>query len=245
MIIENHYNPVVYQRLRAVFDAGAWETLVPLLEGLSHAQFRAAGHMLAERLLMDVEPDTFWMVVERLVAWNARAMLVTLAKAAARRLQAGTLSVRDEGVACLSRSLQGGVAGQDGHLLDRRKLVATLLPAMSRPEDVESLLRLFVVGDDRAMIDMLLQVRGMAVAFVLFRLLRKEESDTAYLTTVCRSLLHRSERMDDLSFNLTLLIKEFYGLQGVGGTFSLRLQPYEMAGVDTDYAAFSRLLSRV
>jgi hypothetical protein len=46
------------------------------------------------------------------------------------------------------------------------------------------------------------------------------------------------KRGDGLSFNLASLIKAYFGLDELKGTFSLRLKPYELARIESSYKAF-------
>jgi hypothetical protein len=46
------------------------------------------------------------------------------------------------------------------------------------------------------------------------------------------------KRGDALSFNLASLMKEYFGLEEMKGTFSLRLKPFELARLETSYRAF-------
>ncbi len=245
--MELHYHPMIYARLRQLFDAGDWEMLTAYLDGLSHSHFRTAGYLIGERLLTDVPAATFWDVASRLILWQPKAFTVTMAKAAAPRLSAGTLTLADDGFLRLAAALEG-----DSHLLDRQKLLLQWLPVIAEPQALERLFDLLRVGEARRRVDFLLRTEGLTAAFVLLRTLRFEEHDRDYLTAVCRQLIHRASTLahsagqaDSLSYNLASLLRTYFDLQDLRGTFSLTLQPYELSRLDTDFDTFCRVVTKV
>ena len=82
----------------------------------------------------------------------------------------------------------------------------------------------------------------MVAAFVLLRALCYEEHDRDFLITTCRQVMKRG---DNLSFNLASLLRTYFDLPEVKGTFSLALQPYELSRLDTDFDVFSRVMTKV
>ena len=245
--MDQHYHPIVYARLRQLFDGGDWEALTTYLDSLSNAHFRTAGYLIGERLLTDVSADTFWEVASRLILWQPKAFTVTMAKAAAQRLTAGSLSLADEGFLRLAAALAG-----DSHLVDRQKLLMQWLPVIGQPQVMEHLFDLFHVSEPRRRVDFLLRTDGLTAAFVLLRTLRFEEHDGDYLTAVCRQLIHRASTLshstgqaDSLSYNLASLLRTFFDLPDLRGTFSLTLQAYELSRLDTDFDTFRRVVTKV
>ena len=61
------------------------------------------------------------------------------------------------------------------------------------------------------------------------------------LLAVDRSDLMR--RGDALGFNLASLLKAYYGLDALKGTFSLNIQPYQLARLSADYRAFCQAMN--
>ena len=245
--MDQHFHPIINQHLKKLFEEHDWNGLQSYLDSLSHSHFRTAGYMIGERLLAGVPADEFWTVVQRLILWQPKAFTVTLAKAAAPRLQAGTLSVHDEGLRTLATALQS-----ETHVLDREKLLLQWLPAVREPAVMEELLQLFGLQEPRRRVEFLLRTDTPVAAFVLLRTLRFEEHDREYLTAVCRQLVRRAATLshsaghtDSLSFNLASLLRTYFDLPDIRGTFSLTIQPYELSRLDTDFDVFKRLITRV
>ena len=243
--MDRHYHPQVYARLRTLFGSEDWAALQAYLDGLSNAHFRTAGYMIGERLLMDVGRDAFWDVSRRLILWQPKAFTVTIAKSAAARLRQSSLSLTDSGFEVFAKALE-----DDSHAIDRQKF---LLVVMSEVKDYELMERLFAslgVNDARRRVDFLLRTGGLTAAFVLLRSLRYEEHDEDFLTTVCRDIIRRASNETDsrarsLSFNVASLLRSFFDLPDVRGTFSLAIEDYELSRIDTDFDAFCRVVTKV
>ena len=108
------------------------------------------------------------------------------------------------------------------------------------------------IHDSRRRVDFLLHTSGLVAAFVLLRTLRFEEHDSYYLTSVCRQLMHRASTLshstgqaDSLSFNMASLLRTYFDLPDLRGTFSLTLEPYELSRLDTDFDVFRRAITKV
>lgn len=245
--MDQHYHPIIYTRLRQLFEASDWDALVTYLQGLSHSHFRTAGYMIGERLLSDVTPETFWDVFTRLILWHPKAFAVTLSKAAALRFTNGSLSLQDSGFSTLTEALQ-----DDEHMIDREKMLLQWLPVATQPETMEALFTAMGVHQSRRRVDFLLRMDGIPAAFVLLKTLRFEEHDMEYLFSVCRQLIHRASTLshtmgkaDSISFNLASLLRTYFDLPDIRGTFSLNIQPYELSRLDTDFEMFKRFITKV
>ena len=245
--MDNHYNPIIYRRLQGLFEGHEWDALMPYLTTLSNSQFRTAGYMIGERLLRDVDAAVFWEVARCLILWDAKAFTVTLAKAAVPRFKAGTLSIEDEGFQQLTAAL-----ADERHVIDRQKLLLQWLPAVEDYATMEALFDALGITEARRRVDFLLQHDSLCAAFVLLRTLRFEEHDRDYLTSVCRQLIRRAAAQSSptgsggsLSYNLASLLRTYFDLPDLRGTFSLQLEHYELSRIDTDFEVFRRAVTKV
>ena len=245
--MDKHYHPIVCQRLQAIFEGRDWDALTPYLTTLSNSHFRTAGYLIGERFLPAAAAADFWTVAQRLILWDAKAFTVTVGKAATARFLAATLSLQDAGFLQLMDALQG-----DSHVIDREKLLRLWLPSATKPETMELLFNHLGVQAPRRRVDFLLQYDNLPAAFVLLRTLRFEEHDRDYLTGVCRQLIRRAATQSSatssggcLSFNLASLLRTYFDLPDLRGTFSLQLEPYELTRIDTDYEVFRRAVTKV
>lgn len=212
------------------------DALLSYLDGLSNSQFRAAGQLLGDSLLVEAEQDVFWPLFRSMFLSDRKAYLGTLLKALAARLSHNGLSVPAGTVA-------GGGVWDDMFVsvcdamtdTDRRKALLALLPLFESPADVERLLVQCGLREFSCWIPYLLQVQSRPCAFVLLKALRYVEHDRALLVRTCHLLMKRG---DEQSFAVAALMRLSFGLDEVRGTFSLTLKPYQLARVEQNYDAF-------
>ncbi|MBQ8969465.1 MAG: hypothetical protein IJ064_07035 [Bacteroidaceae bacterium] len=127
------------------------------------------------------------------------------------------------------------------HPLDVQKTLLKLLPAMRRPEDVIWLFRQLEMEEGEPRLPYLMRTPTLPSAYVLFRTLHYIEHDRALLVRMAHFLMKRG---DGPSFNLASLMKVYYGLDELKGTFSLRLEPFQLARIDNSYDAFCEIMRR-
>lgn len=237
MASEMRYNPVVLSRLVTLCGCKDWEAVVRYLQGLSHGAFRAAGLVLEKRVLPNMAEDDYWAVVLRLTEYHAKALLGTLLKSAVERIRSGTLSLQHEGFKTWACRLNA-----PGGEVDRRKTLLALIPALQEHADIELLLEALHVGAPRERLPYLLKGDTVPCYFLLFRTLHFLEHDKPLLVDCCRFLMKKG---DSLSFNLASLVKLYFDLPQVNGTFSLRFQPYELGRLEASFDTFSKALTRM
>ena len=205
--------------------SGDYDGLLDLLGSLSHAQFRTAVYMLGEKFALELEAEAFWRLFSVLLENNSKAFLIVMLKALAQRMEKGDVEIEDEGFVMLCSQMNE---------VDRQKTIAFLLPYLKDDEQVRHLFRCFAM-ESHEWIPYLIKVNTMPCAFVLFSSLRYIEHERDYLVRIAYYLMKRG---DGLSFNLASLMKAYFGLEELKGTFSLQLKPFELARLETSYKAF-------
>jgi len=224
--VDRHYSKTLEHHLLPVVQAGDAEELVCLLGSFSRSEQRTAGYMLGERLLTDCHVEVYWKLTEALVRYDSRAYLITLMKTFLLRLERGTASLADAGFARLSATFNE---------VERQKVALLLLPALVRPEDVEQFFHVTGIAKGREQMVYLVRIDTRPCLFLLLRSLRYIEHDRTELLKVARQLMKRGT---GISFNLASIIKVAFGLDELSGTFSLSLQPYQIARLEQNYDAF-------
>ena len=212
------------------------EQLLAYLAEMSNAQFRNASRVLGERLLPSVDNDVFWPLFRTLFLSDRKAYLGTLLKALVLRLS-------PRGAEVPASSLQeSGIWTSEFvsvcHELtdtDRKKVLLSLLPLLASPSDVERLFLQCGQKEGSSWIPFLLQVQSKPCYFLLLKALRYVEHDKPLLIRTCHFLMKRG---DGLSFSMASLLRLSFGLEEVRGTFSLSLEPYQLARIEQSYEAF-------
>lgn len=226
MASDIHYSSTLDARLSPCIMSGDYGVLEGILRTLSNSHYRTAGYMMGERYAPQLPWQKFWGLFAFLVGYDSKAFLTTMLKAFAVRLPERRGALYDEGFTSLCHGLND---------VEKRKALGRLLPSM---EDDTEVLRLFGAmecTDRRLWLPLLVQTTTMPCYYVLFNSLRYVEEDRPYLVRMAAFLIKKG---DSLSFNLASLMKEFFGLDEVKGTFSLRLKPYQLSRLEQSYAAF-------
>ena len=225
------YSKTLDSRLSPLLERREFAALRDVLSSLSHAQFRMAGIMIGERYAPRMDSASFWTLARCLVEWDSKAFLVTMLKAAVLRAAGEPSFMHDEGFADFCTVLND---------VDKFKLLARLLPVAHDHDDVPRLFALIGWTDRRQWLQPLMQVSSMPCYYTLFLALRTIEDDRAYLI---RTAVYLMKKGDSLSFNMACLVKEYFALDEVKGTFSMKLKPYQFSRVETSYDAFRSLMS--
>lgn len=230
MIADVHFNFMLNQRLHPLITSRMYDDLIVVLKSLSNAQFRVAGYMIGERYAMELENGEFWAVMERLVSFNTKAFLVTMLKALRVRMKEGKSSVKDNGMRDFCSILNE---------IDRQKTLKYILPDIDNIEDIEQFFCLLGYENRSEWIPYLLQSTSIPCYFELFSSLRYVEEDHGYLVRIASFLIKKG---DSLSFNLASLMKAYFGLDELKGTFSLSLKPYQLSRLENSFQAFSEAM---
>lgn len=226
MIKDVHYSLQIDRRMKPLVTAADFEGLLELVYSFSNSQFRTAVYMLGERYAMDLPRDTFWELFALLLERDAKAFLVVMLKALSDRMRKGEAAISDEGFGRLCGMMND---------IDRQKTIDFLLPFLTDDEQVRRLFRCFGMQETSELMPFLIRVNTLPCAFVLFSSLRYIEHERDYLVRIAYYLMKRG---DGLSFNLASLMKAYFGLEELKGTFSLQLKPFELARLETSYKAF-------
>lgn len=223
---DRHYSKTIEQHLLQPLKDADSEGLVRLLSSFSRSEQRTAGYMLGERLLLDCPAELYWQMTEALVCYDSKAYLITLMKTFLLRLSRGTASLSDVPFGRLAAGFNE---------VERQKVALLLLPELEQPKQVEHLFQLLGLAKGREQLVYLIRVDTLPCLFLLLRSLRYVEHDRAEVLKVARQLMKRGSGS---SFNLASIVKVAFGLDELSGTFSLRLQPYQIARLEQSYEAF-------
>lgn len=223
---DRHYSKTIEQHLLQPLKEADSEGLVRLLSLFSRSEQRTAGYMLGERLLLDCPAELYWQMTEALVCYDSKAYLITLMKTFLLRLRQGTASLSDVPFGRLAAGFNE---------VEKQKVALLLLPELEQPKQVEHLFQLLGLAKGREQLVYLIRVDTLPCLFLLLRSLRYVEHDRAEVLKVARQLMKRGSGS---SFNLASIVKVAFGLDELSGTFSLRLQPYQIARLEQSYEAF-------
>lgn len=211
--------------LTAYVRQGKAEEMCAYLASLRNASFRTASLCLGEASLWQGS-DSFWHFAAVLVSANNRAYLGTMLKAAVALHN--VTPTPEFAQACTTD-------------IDRKKVLEALLPLVTSPTDMQQLIRLFRIESDAIIEGILYRVGTATAYFLLFNLLKQHEDETDYLRRFGVELIRKGDKR---SFNLACVIKEYFALPSLPGTFSLSLKPYELSRLETSYETFLTIINK-
>ena len=216
-------------QLRAL--ANEPESLYSYLLKSSNAQHRAACSALAEVVLPEMEVSPFWALFAHLHNADSKAYLGML-------LKAFNKIVSGKGWCVLETGQFASICSTFTDI-DVTKTIVSLLPKTVEVQQAEHLFSACGVGEGERRIALLLQVDTRVSNFMLLKALRYVEHDVVLLTRTCRYLMKRG---DGHSFSLASIICTSFGLEDVRGVFSLNLEPYEIARIESNFEAFCKAM---
>lgn len=228
----HRYNPLLKRKLQEASVTDNPVSLIALLRSLSVAEFRTAGFLLSDSVLAAFESDKFWIYFLAIVPMDVKAYLGTFLKAAVQGYKEGRIKL--EGNALQTFASQAS-------LIDARKTLEAFLPVVQKMDEVQLLLSSFKQLHLDLAAPYLIKAATPVGYCLLFRLLRTAEAEPATLRHYALLLIRRGDR---LSFNLASIMRQYFDLKDIPGTFALRLESYELSRLEQSPETFIQILKR-
>lgn len=230
MITVHRHNPVLLNKLLIQARQETPQALLSLLQSLSVSESRTAGYLLAERVLPTFEADRYWAFFLAIVPTHSRAYLGTFLKAAVKLYKEDRLPLNDEVLTLFAAQASP---------IDVRKTLESLLGVSRTTAEVEMLIRIFCHSELESAAPHLLKTGTPQAYYVLFQLLKTVEAHPEILRHHAILLIRKG---DTLSYNLASIIRQYFDLADLPGTFSLRMEPYELSRLEQGPEVFLKLL---
>ena len=214
-------NAMLASKLRLMARDADSEAMLSFLRSLSNADFRAAGVVMADDVLVSACSDVgFWHLFANVVSASPKAFLGTFLKAAVKRYRAGSLTLNRDVEPC-------------------KKVFEAFLPVLRKGCEVDCLLALFGPEDAEGRIALLLNFDTRPTTYVLFQELRKADMDAPSVRALALKLMQKGTR---LSFRLAAIVQDYFGLEPLPGQLSLHLKPYELSQLERSESSFLKIL---
>lgn len=226
----HRHNPLLRSKLMTLLRQADAEAMANFLSALSVSDFRTAGFLLSEEVLPTSEEQTFWTFFVAIVPLHPKAYLGTFLKACVSMYRRHRLSLSTEALQAFAASCTP---------IDRKKILETLLPVMHTSDEVGLLIQLFCREETNVPLIYLIKAHTVQAYYQLFLRLKKEET-----STVRSCILSLMKMNDALSFNMASLMKRYFDIPNVPGSFSLQVNDYELSRMDQGYDAFVKMLKR-
>ncbi len=210
-----------------------WKRLRSVLDNMTNMQRRRSETYLRTTILPQLTNDEFWQTLAWLVSYRHQAFLsgVMAAEGLAKN---GTIDLRCEGAQELADWLRKNYPAGIPKVLDM------LLPRLHTEEQIEAMLQTFEADDNRAHITALLRCNTPLTLHALFNTLRHMPEGRRFALLCAQQLMHKG---GDMAWNMAAILHTYFGLEELQGRFSLHIEPYELARLDTGPEVFYHLLS--
>lgn len=219
-------------RLTSLLQAKDAEGLCSMLGQFSVSEKRTFGYLMANKLLEQVDNDTFWFFFSALVPQEPKAHLITFLKPASQMYLSGRLS--------LNRQVLSDFA-EKASVIDGRKLLGTFLPIIQDVDEARFLMDSFCAREAQARVAALLPIDNLVASYMLFNELRAMDPDTSQIRHYCILLMQRGGRY---GFNMASALSHYFGVENLPGTFSLRLNTYQLSRLEGSFDTFCAEISK-
>ncbi len=224
------HNPVLRSKMLAYTNRNDFDGLAQMLRTLSVSEFRTAGFLLAEDVLPTLSNESFWQAFNTIVPDNTKAYLGTFLKAAVVLYRKGALTVSAEVLQDFAQTCSA---------IDERKTLEAFVPYLRTSDEISQLLKLFTHCTDEAKRLILVKAQTLRAFHALFLALRT--LDEAEIEQTANALLRNN---DELSFRMVAMLRAYFGLTHVKGSFALALEDYELSNLELGYDSFAKTLTK-
>lgn len=232
MVSFRKHNPLLRSRLLTTINTNSPAELLTTLSGLSVSELRTANYLLSEELLGQLSSEQYWNFFAVIVPSNSKGYLGTFLKAAVQLYKQGQLNFTSD----ILLSFETYATS-----IDRRKFLETLLPIVNNTDEVHLLIETLCKDQFHAAVSFLLNAATPFAYYELFCLLRVSELNEQVLL---RYIIQLIKRGDATSFNMACVLTCYFDVKEVPGSFSLRLQNYELGRLEEGPAYFLKVLNR-
>lgn len=208
-----------------------WEGLYSKFTHMTNSEFRRS-ESIVRNGLAQLEENDFWDAYLHLVMFRRQSFLSCI-------LSIGTLAAKD------ALKFDGEEASKLAEWILQNsedsvaKILKMALPLLKTESQIEGMLHLFKVDDEKMWIDILLKEDTPIAYYMLFKAAKKID-DVETEKKICRTAIKKG---NDMAFNMASIMKSYFALEDISSTFSLRIEPYELSYLEQSYENFKNVLT--
>lgn len=224
------HNPVLQNKLQAYVTAQDVNGLSTYLQSLSVGEFRTAGYMLGEKVLVTATNDYFWQSFIQLTRQNAKAFLGTCLKAFVRgykekKFMLSVASLQAFATYCTQ--------------IDCKKTLEAMLPILRTSDEVKQLTNVFIQHEGKSIFADLIKAHTMPSYYELFSLLKAE--DEVQIRQVVMLLVKRN---DPMAYSVAYALKRYFDITNIPVSFSSHIEDYQLSCLDQGYDGFKKIITK-
>lgn len=223
------HNPVLQNKLQAYVVAQDVNGLTSYLQSLSVSEFRTAGYLLGERVLVLATNECFWKVFIQLTTINSKAFLGTCLKAFVIGYKSHTFTLSTSSLQTFATYCTP---------IDCKKTIEALLPVLKANDEVNQVTRVFIQIEQKNIFHYLIKAHTLPCYYQLFSLLKAE--DEMQVRQVIMLLVKRNE---PLAYKVANVIKCYFDIKGIPVSFSSHIEDYQLSCLDQGYESFKKMIT--
>lgn len=236
--MEKRFDSVIYNCLLAYAKKSDWNAMLEYINGLNNSAFRVSSYILSDRLLATLNNTAYWQCFSVVALSNTKAFLVTFLKAAVVGYKNNVISFDSAQFIAFAKVCQEAEKS-----IDRHKTLQIILPVLKTYSEVDNILATFCgTNTDRKLQYLCAFAESKPCYFEIFMLFRQSDISTTKMVEYLRGILKRTTA---LSYNFVSIMKSYFGIEGLNGIFSLKIEPYEYSRIEKDYDKFVSVLERI
>lgn len=230
MGILHKHNPLLHSKLSKYIKTNDSDGLTAFVQSLSVSEFRTAGFMLAEDVLVQAEDEAFWNFFFTLVTTNAKAFLGTCLKAAVKKYKSQQLTLN---------FVEWQQFAVECTVIDRKKVMEAFLPCLRTYQEVRSFVKSMSKeeGEAKWAYPYLLKAQTLPCLYILFELLKIADGEQ-----VNQCVVQLIKMNTPLAYNMANILKRYFGINHIPVTFSKHIEDYQLNRLDQGYESFKKLL---
>lgn len=208
-----------------------WDGLDRQFNKMSNSEFRRSETIVRETLA-HVDNDLFWKAYLHLLQYRRQSFLVCI-------LSIERLARTDEiSFSCeAAQALSLWVRQESSESVP--KILRMTIPILTTERQIEDLLRLFDVTDEREWIYILVKEDTPLAYYMLFKALRTVD-DKNLVYQCCVALMKKN---NDMAYNMASILKHYFGIDELKAALSLLIEPYELSYIEQNYDNFNHVLN--
>lgn len=236
--MDKKYDAVICGKLQGFARNCDWQGMLAYMQALSNSAFRTASYVMAEHVLPPLKAEDYWSCFHSVALTNTKAFLMTFIKAALQKYAAKTLDFQHSHFVAFAKSTIS-----QSQSLDRQKTIKAVLPVLRTPAEVKQVLDAFCGADNGRKLNYLVFAdESMPCYYELFRMLSQTDHEPELQVKMLRQIIRRST---PLAYNFVSIMRAYFDLDELKGSYSLNLQPYELSRIENGYDAFLQVINKI
>ncbi len=234
MVVERQY-AVMEKRMLHLASQEDLSALGTYLLTMTNSAFRIASRLLSEKVLPQFAGEEFWRVFSYLSLLRPKAFLGTCLKASSKLYAENKIGFKGKALSAYASFLK-----ENNMNVDVCKFLKASVVLLKEDSEFAELWKMFGISKAEERIDHLMHGTSPILYYEIFKESKRIQDSPDFFRKICNALIKKG---DSLSFNLASIICAYYGINGVGALFSLKIEPYKLNYLEASQQNFVKVIT--